>query len=663
MDDEKIVTILQKAISDSEHITDGRLSRERQEVERYYRGELPAPLHAGDSKYVSRDVFDAVDSMRSTVLEAFLAHSRIVNFSPEKGETVDDAKQATDYCRHVLFKENDGEQLLYDVLTDGLMKRFSIVKVFGEELTDDHTYEFEALTEDELTAAVADYPSYEFNEAEVTPEGLFSGSFIVTNRKRRVVCEVVQPEDILISSRTTKLCDAKYLIHRMTKSKSELLKAGLDKSKVEELTFSASFDIDKNYEKQSRFEVVDDMFSNNDAYQGAVEEVTVYEAYIDLDMEGEGKTQLWKITMSQDVVLHKEQVKRKPFAVFVPLPVPHTFFGENFGKAVIPVQNARTVLIRQIINHALITNNPRQMVMTGTVANASELVENRIGGIVNVRRMDGIAPIPQGQLNPYVFSLISMIDEDKEEVTGISKLSQGMNKDAISTQNSQGMVEQLISQSQQRQKIVARRFGKFVRELFGLIYDTVIDFVEEAEYLDVTGNYVPVKPADWIERSAASIELSLGYGDQQREAMKWTEIDQYFRTDPQLAPAYDYTKRYEVLRRGLELRGVEDIESFLTPPDKLPPAQPSPAEQLQMEQMKSQIEYQKAQAQAMIMKGESDRMLAQAALIKAQADASHKQADSVIEAKRVENEIHIGREELRIAETVPDKKATFAPDI
>lgn len=660
--DTDLSAILEKAIANSEHLTDGKLAKERMEVDRYYRGELPKPLHAGDSKYVSRDVFDAVDSMRSTVLESFLASSRIVFFQPEKGETVDDAKQATDYTRHVFYKENDGEQILYDVLTDGLMKRFSVVKVMHEVIEDSDEYEFENLTADELTATVEGYEDYEFVEADITPEGLYSGSFQVNKRTERVLCEVVAPEDLLVSSRTTDLSEAKYVIHRTFKTRSELLKAGYDKSKLEDMSFSSGRDVDLDYQKQQRFEPIDDIISTDDAYDSSVEELTVYEAYIRLDMDGTGTNKLWKITYAQGEILDKEQVSRIPFAVFVPLPIPHTFFGENFAQSVMPIQNARTVLIRQIINHTLITNNPRLQVLNGTVQNPNELLENRIGGIVNVRRMDGLSPIPQAPLNPFVFNLIQMIDEDKEEVTGISKLSQGMNKDAISTQNAQGMVEQLISQSQQRQKIIARRFGKFIRELFGLIYHTAVDYVKEAEFIDATGSYVPVNPSDWVERSAASIELALGYGERERQGAKWVEIDQYIMADPMLSQNYEYDRRYEVLRRSLEARGIEDIEAILPPPDQIKPKEPSPMEQMQMQQLQSQIKYTEAQATAMIAKAESDRMRAQADLIKAQADAGFKQQTVALDAQQLAHEMFIDKEELRVAKTIPDKSASFAPN-
>lgn len=664
MTDDRLASILEKAVSNSEHLADGKLAKERMDVDRYYRGELPKPMHHGDSKYVSRDVFDTVDSMRSTVLEAFLAHTRIVFFRPEMGESVDEAKQATEYCRHVFFKQNPGEDILYDVLTDGLTARFSAVKVYYMEETDEDEYEFEAVTPEELTAMVSDYENFEFTEAETSENGLWSGVFTVKNTNKKICVEVIPPEDILVSSRTAELTDAKYVIHRVSKTKNDLLKAGYPKAKVEKLRFTGTKDVDMDYEKQVRFEPIDDIISTDDGYDESVQEALVYECYIRLDMEGRGVNKLYKVVYSSGVILDQEEVARIPFATFVPLPVPHTFFGENFAKSVIPVQNARTVLIRQIINHTLITNNPRLQVLNGTVQNPRELLDNRLGGVVNVRRMDGIAPIQQAPLNPFVFNLIQMIDEDKEEVTGISKLSQGLNKDAISTQNAQGMVEQLISQSQQRQKIIARRFGKFLKDLWFLIYHTAVDYIEEDAYVEVTGDYVPVNPAAWKERKPASIELTLGYGEAQQEAMKWVEIDQYLSQDPTLSAGYDYARRYEVISRALEKRGVEDIRSLLTPPEEMQPPQPSPMDELQMAQAQAQVELTKAQAASMIAKAETDKMKAEADLLKARADAMSKKARAELDQAEFAHDVFVDSEELRLAKQAPDesKRAIYSPN-
>ena len=116
------------------------------------------------------------------------------------------------------------------------------------------------------------------------------------------------------------------------------------------------------------------------------------------------------------------------------------------------------------------------MVVKGALVNPKEMLENRVGGVVNVTRPDGVYPYPQSGLNPFVFQTIGLLDAATEEVTGQSKLSQGLNKDAVSTQNSEGLVENLVSLSQQRQKIVARNFANnFLIPLYLEVYRLVIE--------------------------------------------------------------------------------------------------------------------------------------------------------------------------------------------
>ncbi|MCG4274962.1 hypothetical protein K6W40_16950, partial [Acetobacter senegalensis] len=68
----------------------------------------------------------------------------------------------------------------------------------------------------------------------------------------------------------------------------------------------------------------------------------------------------------------KEKVSRHPFHAFIPMRVPHRFYGDDFAGSVIPVQIANTLLTRTVIDHALITTNPRYMVVRGGLTNPRE---------------------------------------------------------------------------------------------------------------------------------------------------------------------------------------------------------------------------------------------------------------------------------------------------
>src|SRR3546814_1812345 len=100
--------------------------------------------------------------------------------------------------------------------------------------------------------------------------------------------------------------------------------------------------------------------------------VTVYESYIRIDAEGTGRRQLWKVVHVGHTLLEKQKVNDHPFVAYVPQPIPHTFYGNNFAARTIQHANTKTVLTRAIIEQAVDVTNPRWMVARGGVANRSE---------------------------------------------------------------------------------------------------------------------------------------------------------------------------------------------------------------------------------------------------------------------------------------------------
>ena len=160
------------------------------------------------------------------------------------------------------------------------------------------------------------------------------------------------------------------------------------------------------------------------------------------------------------------------------------------------------------------------MVVKGGLTNPRELIDNRVGGLVNVTRPDAISPMPQAPLNPFVFQLLEALDGDLEDNTGVSRLSQGLNKDAISKQNSAAMVEQLTTMSQQRQKIIARHFSSFLKRLYSEVYALVIENEDSNKIIEVAGSFVEIDPRSWKEKRDVVVEMSLGYGEADREAQK-----------------------------------------------------------------------------------------------------------------------------------------------
>jgi len=666
VDDDKLVTILDDNIRRSIGYYDSQISRERRKVIDFYNATLPRPAHDGNSKYVSMDVYDAVESMKAALLETFSTGYKTVRFAAQTGEDVRIAEIATAYCDYVANRQNNLFEVMQSVIHDGLIARAGLCKVYWDEREDSYLEPIQDLTEEEFDAIVAQ-DNVEIEEVEQDELGLYSGDLRVFQDTSQVVIEAIAPEQFVIEPQAKSLDDVGFLGHRTTMTISELREAGYDEKLIAKIGDHEDVEMETDPEVLARHEEIgQDRGFNAKGFQDQVRSITVYELYIDIDLDGSGIAETYKVIKAGNVVLHKEKCTYKPFCAFVPLPIPHSFFGSNFGSKVVPIQTARTVLTRSILDHAMITNNPRYTVVKGGLTNPRELIDNRVGGIVNVSRPDAISPMVQAPLNPFIFQTIQMLDEDKEDTTGVSRLSQGLNKDAISKQNSAAMVEQLATMSQQRQKIIARNFANnFLKPLYQLIYQLVVENEPQAKIVEIAGDYVAVNPGDWGSKRDVTVEMHLGYGEQEAEAQKYLVLHGLMSQDPTLSTMYTPENQYKLMSHVLEQNGIKNVKDYLTPPQEQPPEQPDPAQEMAMQMQQKQMELQERQTAVAEMKAQMDAQVAQMKLqleqMKAQQGFAIQSDNMDLKEAQLEHKQFVDKAELEIARNADDVRAIASP--
>lgn len=663
LSDEQIVALVDDNVRKSIGYYDSEISRERRKVVDHYNAALPRPAHDGNSKYVSMDVYDAVESMKAALLETFSTGYKTVRFSPQNSDDVPMAAVATSYVDYVANRQNNLFEVMQTVIHDGLIARAGLAKVFYEESSDSYLQTIEDVLPDDFDMMLAE-DNVEIEEVEEDALGNYSGTLRIYRDTSKVCVDAVAPNEFLIEPQAKDLDSITFCAQRYKKTLSELREMGYDEKLLEDIGEHDDVDLETDPEVISRHENIgSDRGFNVKGYQDQVRQVTVYEAYIMLDKMGSGVAELYKVIKAGNSLLECERCMRRPFVAFVPLPIAHAFYGSNFGAKVIPIQNARTVLTRSILDHAMITNNPRYVVTKGGLSNPRELIDNRVGGIVNVTRPDAISPMPQAALNPFIFQTIQMLDEDKEDTTGVSRLSQGLNKDAISKQNSAAMVEQLATMSQQRQKIIARNFANnFLKPLYQMIYQLVVENEDEQKIVELAGNFVPVNPGAWADKRDVQVDLHLGYGEQEQEAQKYLAIHGLMSQDPVLSQMYTPENAFNLMSTVLENNGIKNVSDFLSPPQQ---PQPDPAQEMQMQAAQKQLEIQERQTAVAEMKAQADAQIAQLKLQLEQLKAQQSfaiQSDSMdLKEAQLEHKQMVDTAELEIARTADDVRAIASP--
>jgi len=618
LSDEDIVVRVNQKSREAVGWYDSKISKERERALQYYNGELPKRQDVGSSSFVSTDVYDGVETAKSQLLETFAAGDEIVRVDPHQDMSVADCEAATAWARHVLFQQNDGFNLFQSVIHDALMARIGPVKVWWDESYETNEESFDGLGLDQVQAlAVQD--DVDDLEAELDPQtGAFSGTLIRRKDCSQIRILAIPPEEFLVAPRAVTLKRADYLGHRTLKTKAELKDMGLDPKKVDEVHYDDYRGLDLSPEVLARNHPVETYMALNNPIQPELEQVMLYESYVKMVVDKKKGARLYKVLHASDILFEYEEVAEHPFECYVPLPTPHIVFGNNFAMKLVPTQNARTVLIRSILDHTVMTTNPRWQVVQGGLLNPREMADNRKGGLVNVRREGAVSALEVPNMNPFVFQVLQQLEQSAEKTTGISSLSQGLDKNAISTQNSRGMVQDLVSLSTQRQKIAARNFAYgFLLPLIMRIIKLTILHQTKTQIIEVAGQPIKIDASKWSQGITATVSFHLGYGERDDQANARLELYKGLASDPALQTMFTPVNRYNLIVDTAKLKGVYSISRYITPPGQVQPPQPDPIKQ-------QEIAIKKQQADA--------------AMITAQANATKNERLAAFEVQKLTNE-------------------------
>jgi ribosomal protein L29 len=664
---DEIMAIVDPKVQRSASWVDTTLSSERARVQRYYDGELPKRQHEGSSSYVSSDVQDGVDTMKSQLLEVFAGGHDIVRFMPRNDAEVDAVRIETAYVAEQIFGQtNHGFDRFNDIIDDGLKNRNGVMQVYWEDCVsrDEHTVEGMPFDDVQALASQEDVElDLELDEGSDPQSPTYSGTWtrIIDNSGLRI--ENVPPEEYFSEGKKKRRQDG-VRGRKTLKTRADLIAEGYPRDKVDAIPVDNEMSLTS--EKQERDKEIDDGMPS-DAPQPELDTVMLYETFIKLSLNGKGTAALYRIIHAGGQMFEMDEVEEDNFLEFTPLRRPHSQFGNNFAKRIVPTQNARTVLTRGILDHTATTTNPKWMVLNNTLANPRELLNNQLRGIVNVKNREGIAPLPYPNLNPFVFQSIEMLKGNKEETTGLSSLSQGLNKDAISSQNSQGLVNDLVSLSQVRQKIIARNFAVFISDLFLKARKLVLENESRQKLFEFDNDFQKVNPKLWTPSRKVSVSLHVGYGEQEKEAVKFAQLWGMLTQDPAAKMFCPPEKQYTLLRDGMKKNGFANHADYIITPDKVQPPGPDP-----MEMKKLEIEDKKAQAalltaQAAMGKAEGhhqiEEMKVQIAALLAHVKETTAQRDADRKDMDIANKVNVSQRETKLLEEAPPaaEKAIVSP--
>lgn len=592
----------------------------------YYMGEDFGNEQEGRSQVVTTEVADTIEFIMPSLMRTFTQTDEFVKFMPRQPEDVEGAKQATSYANYVLNCQNNGFVILHNFFKDALLQKLGVVKVYYDETEEAQEEEYTGLSDDELTLLLQD-PNVEIvsqNTEEYGEEGVdemgmpmsdYSVSHDVVIKRMSyggmIKVDNIPPEEFLVSKRAASIEDADFVAHRTTMKVGDLIQMGYDRELVEK--YAGYTELDTSSEVQNRFEDVESSDAT-DSSDMSMRDVLVVESYIKSDYDGDGVAELRRVVTlgSGFEIVENETFDHVPFACLSPILMPHRLVGRSIAELIMDLQLIKSTVLRQLLDNIYLTNNARVAAVEGQV-NLDDLLNSRAGGIVRMRQANAVQVLQPPMVGQNAFSLLQYLDEIREQRTGLSKASMGLDADALQSTTATAVAAQM-SAAQGKIEMIARVFAETgVKQLFRLVLTLCLHHGKKEQMIRLNNKFVPIDPSNWKHEYDLSVNVGLGSG-QTNEKMAF--LAQMAQKQEQILlqlgaenPLVDLQQYRNTLAELASMAGFKDASRFFKNPEDTPPQpqQPPPPSEAEM---KMQFEQQKFQAELELQKAKQDAELA-----------------------------------------------------
>ena len=600
--EEELVTRIRGEITESLGYMGDTISHQREQAMQYYYG-LPFGNEVeGRSQFVDSTVQDTIEWIKPSLMRVFASGDEMVKFTPHGPEDVEMAKQATDYVNYVFTKDNPGWEILYSWFTDALLSKNGIVKVWWEEYEEEEREEYRGLGDIELEALVSN-PHVEVIEHSEYLEQDMPVHDVVIKRgsyNGRVKIENVPPSEFLISRDAKSIDEARFVCHRVKKTVSELREMYPDDN-FDITDLGSGEDNVHTSEREARFDFDSSssfMFGESEMEE-ALRTYWLNESFLKTDYDGDGITELRKVCTVGDYVFANDAIDSVPFVSLTPIKIPHKFFGLSVADLVIPLQLMKSTLMRNLMDNMYNQNFGRYAVLEGQ-ANLDDLLTQRPGGVVRVKSPNAVTPLVTPPLEPYSFQMLEYLDGVRESRAGVSRMSQGMNENALTSHTTATAVNAVMTAAQSRVELIARNFAETgVKELMEVIYELLLKYQDKERVVMLRNQWIPVRPSAWKDKYDCTVSVALGNGNKDQQMAHLSQMLSF--AGEAMKGGLRIVNEQNMYNLGASLvkaMGFQNVDDYLTDPSQMPPEQEQPDLGEQAKLMEAQVKQEELKIKA-----------------------------------------------------------------
>ena len=648
--DEQLISRIRGEITGALGYMGDTISQQREQSMSYYYS-LPFGNEVeGRSQFVDSTVQDTIEWIKPSLMRVFASGDEMVKFAPHGPEDVPMAKQATDYVNYVFTKDNPGWEILYSWFTDALLSKNGIVKVWWEDYEEEEREEYHNLDEISLLALISDKGVEVVEHTEITDAEEPYHDLVIKRKSYdgRVKIENVPPSEFLIARESKNIQDSRFVCHRVLKTLSELREMypdeDLDPSEIgggddDMMAFSGERLERYAFDKSAQYW---EGWGDSGTDEEGLRTYWLHESYIRTDWDGDGITELRKVCTVGSKILANEAIDKVPFVSITPIKIPHKFYGLSVADLVMDLLLMKSTIMRNLCDNMYNQNFGRYAVLEGQ-ANLDDLLTQRPGGVVRVKSPQAVTPLATPALEPYSFQMREYLDGVREARAGVSKMSQGLDENALTSQTTATAVNAVMGAAQSRVELIARNFAETgVKDLMICIYELLHKKQDKKRVIKLRNEWIPVRPDVWRDKYDCTVSVALGSGNKDQQMMHLSQMLSFAGEAMKGGlPIVSVQNMYNLGASLVRAMGFQNVDDYLTDPSRLPPEQeeaPSAEEQAKM--MEAQVKQEELKIKAAEVQIKAQKI--QQEYQKLQVDTNLKQQE--INLEREQNRaVAIGR--------------------
>ena len=231
---------------------------------------------------------------------------------------------------------------------------------------------------------------------------------------------------------------------------------------------------------------------------------------------------------------------------------------------------------------------------------------------MRVRQPNALQPLQPQLIGQNAFSLLQYLDDLKEQRTGLSKASMGLDADSLQSTTATAVAAQM-SAAQGKIEMIARVFAETgVKDLFQIILTLCLHHGKKDQMIRLNNKFVPIDPSNWKHEYDITVNVGLGSG-QTNEKMAFLNMiaqkqEQILLQTGVENPLVSMQQYRNTLAELAGMAGFKDASRFFKNPEDTPPQpqQPPPPSEAEM---KMQLDQQKLQADIELQKQKQDAEL------------------------------------------------------